>query len=116
MLGVGTKVQHKETDTTVDIRPEGMRPGVPSRLAPTLIRHPGQMGGVPARLKYIDLPALVELKLAAGRSKDEVDVVELIRAHSQAIDGIRSHLAGIHTDYSTRIEALIKLAAEDESR
>lgn len=110
------KVQHKATDITVDILPEGGRPGVPSRLAPTLIRHPSQMGGRSSQLRYIDLPALVELKLAAGRARDENDVVELIRTNAEAVDQIRTHLATVHSDYLAAFDALAKRAAEDDER
>ena len=48
--------------------------------------------GRPAR-RYIDLPGLVELKLAAGRVRDESDVVELILANPDQIDAIRQRPA-----------------------
>ena len=110
------KVQHKETDITVDILPEGKQPGTPTRLAPTLIRHPSQMGGVASRLSFVSYPALIELKLAAGRPKDVVDVLELLRANPETIDDVRAHLASIHGDYLTRFEELVKMAREDHSR
>jgi hypothetical protein len=110
------KVQHKETDITVDILPEGKRPGTAIRPAPTLIGHPSQMGGEPARLHYIDLPTLVELKLAAGRTKDELDVMELLRAKPQCIEQIRQHLVGMHADYVKMLDILAAKAAADESR
>lgn len=108
------KVQHKDTDITVDILPEGGRPGVPSRQAPTLIRHPATMGGDESRLKYITLIGLVELKLAADRARDRNDIVELIRANPDELTAIRSHLATIHLDYLSRFEALAKEAAEQD--
>jgi hypothetical protein len=110
------KVQHKATDITVDILPEGGRPGVPSRLAPTLIRHPSEMGGVDSKLRYITLPALIELKLAAGRVRDENDVIEMIRSNPDAVESIRVHLATIHPDYVERFDAHAKRAGEDDDR
>ena len=110
------KVHHKSTDITVDILPEGGRPGVPTRLAPTLIRHPAEMGGTEAKLHYIALSALIELKLAAGRARDDNDVIELIRSNSTVADEIRSHLAAIHVAYVAQFDALAKRAAEDDQR
>src|SRR4051812_26098860 len=76
------KLVHKETGIAIDLLPEGARPGTPSRPAPTLLPHPSKVGASGAQLRYITLSALVELKLAAGRAKDESDVVELIRANA----------------------------------
>ena len=57
--------------------------GRPSRPAPTTIPHPKAMGAVRGTLKYMSLPALVELKLAAGRLRDEADVLELATRESR---------------------------------
>ena len=62
------KLVHKDTGVTVDILPEGQRPGTPSKPAPTTLGHPSTMGGAPSILRYITLPPLIELKLAAGRA------------------------------------------------
>ena len=71
------KLRHRESEIDVDILPEGGRPGTASRPAPTTIPHPKSMGGTRAKLSYIALPSLVELKLAAGRLRDEADVLEV---------------------------------------
>jgi hypothetical protein len=110
------KVQHKDTDITVDILPEGKRPGTANRPAPTLIGHPNQMGGTASKLQYIDLASLIELKLAAGRTKDELDVIELLRAKPDCLDTVRQHLVKVHADYVTTFNALAARAAQDESR
>ena len=110
------KVQHRETDITVDILPEGKQPGTQTKMAPTLIRHPDQMGGTAARLTYVSFPALIELKLAAGRPKDEVDVIELVRTNPDRIDEARGHLAQIHAAYLARFDELVALSREDHSR
>jgi hypothetical protein len=109
------KVHHKESDVQVDILPEGERPGVPPKLAPTLIPHPARLGGGGDRLRYIDLPNLIELKLAAGRVKDEADVIELIRANLDRIEELRKHLAA-HADYAAKFETLVLRAQQDEER
>jgi hypothetical protein len=100
------KLQHRETGIEVDVLPEGGRPGVASRPAPTTIPHPGHMGAVRGALKYIALPALIELKLAAGRLRDEADVVELARENRDRLDEIRRHLESVHPQYASRFEEL----------
>jgi hypothetical protein len=63
---------------------------------PTTIRHPLAMGGQGFALAYVNLPALVELKIAAGRIGDEHDVVELIRANSDQVDLISVWMEAVH--------------------
>ena len=110
------KARHKDTDVKVDILPEVARPGTAVKLAPTTIRHPLAIGGQGFALAYVSLPALVELKIAAGRIGDEHDVVELIRANSDQIDVIRRHLSGIHADYVRAFEALLARSQAQEDR
>ena len=106
------KVRHKESDIKVDLLPEGETPGTASRLAPTKIPHPDQLGVAGASLKYITLPGLIELKLAAGRARDESDIVELIRANPDQVAGIREHLASVHPRYVSQFDILAAKAAE----
>jgi hypothetical protein len=101
------KLQLRETGIDVDILPEGGRPGTVSRPAPTTIPHPNAMGGVRGTLKYSSLVSLIELKLAAGRLRDEADVAELIRQNSDHVDDIRLHLRAVHPQYASRFEELI---------
>jgi hypothetical protein len=101
------KLRHRETAIDVDILPEGGRPGVAARLAPTTIPHPKSMGGIRGRLSYISLPSLVELKLAAGRLRDEADIVELARENRERLDEVRRHLAAVHPQYASRFEELL---------
>jgi hypothetical protein len=108
------KLRHKEADVQVDILPEGARPGTPSKLAPTTIPHPARLGASGATLDYVTLPALVELKLAAGRMRDEYDVVELIRANPDQIESIRTHLATVHADYAATFDQLVQRAQDQE--
>jgi hypothetical protein len=62
------------------------------------------------------LPALIELKIAAGRIGDEHDVVELIRANPDQVEAIRQHLATIHADYVQAFDALLGRASTQEER
>jgi hypothetical protein len=110
------KARHKDSDVKVDILPENARPGTKAKLAPTTIRHPLAMGAQGSSLVYISLPALIELKIAAGRIGDEHDVVELIRANPDQVDGIRQHLAAIHADYLQSFDALVQRASAQQER
>jgi hypothetical protein len=108
------KIVHKETGVTVDILPEGQRPGTPSHPAPTTLPAPATIGASGNTLRYITLPALVELKLAAGLARDEADVVELIRANPAAVSSIRQHLAGVHPDYAAAFDHLFDRARDQQ--
>ena len=101
------KLVHRETGIEVDVLPEGGRPGTRSRPAPTTIPHPKSMGAVRGVLKYILLPSLIELKLAAGRLRDESDVVELARENRDRIEEVRRHLQVVHPQYAARFEELL---------
>jgi hypothetical protein len=101
------KLLHRETNIEVDILPEGGRPGTATRPAPTTIPHPSSMGGVRGMLKYISLPALIELKLAAGRLRDEADVLELARENPDRIDEVRRHLQAVHPQYAAHFTQLL---------
>jgi hypothetical protein len=101
------KLCHRETGIEVDILPEGGRPGTAARPAPTTIPHPQVMGAVRGMLKYSTLPSLVELKLAAGRLRDEADVVELARENRDRVDELRRHLQVVHPQYAARFEELL---------
>jgi len=101
------KLRHRESGIEVDVLPEGGRPGTASRPAPTTIPHPKSMGAVRGTLRYISLPSLIELKLAAGRLRDEADVLELARENRDRLDDVRRHLAAVHPQYSSRFEELL---------
>jgi hypothetical protein len=114
--GLWPKLRHRETDVQVDILPEGATPGTPSRPAPTTIPHPVRLGAEPGTLKYCGLAGLVELKLAAGRARDESDVVELVRANPEHVEGLRRHLRGVHEQYAAKFEELVVRAGEESER
>jgi len=113
-LGRWPKAIHKDTDIKVDILPEGERPGTKSNPAPTTIPHPSAMGASGPTLKYVRLPALIELKLAAGRGRDEADVIELVRSNPEQVDSIRVHLVNAHADYVIGFDRLVERAAEQD--
>lgn len=100
------KLMHRETGIQVDVLPEGGRPGTAERPAPTTIRHPRTMGAERGRLRYMDVATLIELKLAAGRLRDEADVLEIVRQNRDCLDAVRAHLAATHAGYLRRFEEL----------
>ena len=101
------KLCHRETSIDVDVLPEGGRPGTAQHPAPTTIPHPKLMGAVRGMLKYMSVFSLIELKLAAGRLRDEADVLELARENRNCLDEIRRHLATVHPQYASRFEQLL---------
>lgn len=106
------KLIHKETGIKVHILPEGERPGTPSKPAPTTLPHPSAIGAAGDTLRYISLSALIELKIAAGRGRDESDVIELLRANPDQVQIVRHHLASVHADYVTEFDRLAQRARE----
>ena len=108
------KLMHKSTGVRVDILPEGERPGTPARPAPTTLPHPAALGAAGDKLRYISLPGLILLKLAAGRARDEADVVELMRANPNDAQAIRTHLASVHADYVAAFDRLLARAREQQ--
>ncbi|MGD0515981.1 MAG: hypothetical protein ABSA26_00465 [Thermoguttaceae bacterium] len=114
--GIWPKLRHKETDVGIDILPEGATPGTRSNPAPTTIPHPSRLGAQPGRLNYIGLNGLIELKLAAGRARDESDVVELLRANPDQVNAIREHLARVNDRYARSFDDLSARAQEQTDR
>ncbi len=108
------KLLHTKTDVKVDVLPEGETPGTPSKPAPTTIPHPEKMGARGSRLRYMLLPSLVELKLAAGRAQDEADVIKLLAANPDQVDSIRRHLSEVHGSYVVAFDNLVQRAREEE--
>jgi len=114
--GLWPKLRHKESGVSVDILPEGATPGTPSKPAPTRIPHPSRLGASGPRLVYIALPGLVELKLAAGRARDESDVVELLRANPGQVEAVERHLRRVDERYVARFRDLLTRAREQTDR
>jgi hypothetical protein len=110
------KLRHQDTGLDVDILPEGGRPSTATRPAPTTIPYPHVLSAAGPTLRYMSLPALIELKLAAGRARDKSDLVELVRANPDQVASIREHLACVHADYVSAFDRLVQRAREqDES-
>lgn len=107
------KLLHLDTTVDVDILPEGQRPGTPAKPAPTTIPHPARLGASGTTLTYVRLPALIELKLAAGRSQDLADVIKLIQANPGQLSAIREHLTEVHADYAAQFDHLVQSARDE---
>ena len=56
------------------------------------------------------------LKLAAGRARDESDVVELILANPDQTGAVRQRLAAAHAQYVARYDQLLIRAREQSGR
>jgi hypothetical protein len=110
------KVRHKDTNVKVDILPEGARPGTRGKPAPTTIPHPHKLGAAGTTLRYISLSGLIELKIAAGRARDEADIVALVRANPEQVPPIRQHLASVHADYAAAFDRLVERVPEEDER
>ena len=110
------KVLHTKTDVKVDILPEGERPGTVSKPAPTTIGHPAKMGASGTILRYIELPSLIELKLAAGRGQDDADVIKLVAANADQVDTVRQHLSQVHASYVTAFDHLVQRARDEDEQ
>ena len=110
------KMRHKQTGVQVDILPEGARPGTALKLAPTTIPHPARMGAEQGRLRYMTLSATVLLKIAAGRERDQGDVVELIRSNTNQLEAIRNDLGAAHPQYVEIFDRLVKSAEAQADR
>jgi hypothetical protein len=110
LAGRWPKLRHKDTDIEVKILPDGGRPGTAGHQAPITIPHPSLLGAHGSTLRYIGLPALIELKLAAGRARDDSDIVELIRVGE--IEITRHYLAGVHAEYVQKFDQLVQRARE----
>jgi hypothetical protein len=102
------KLRHRDTGIDVDVLPEGGRPGTADRPAPTTISHPSAMGGVRGILKYMSLASLIELKLAAGRLRDEADIIEIARENRDSLAEIKQHLSAVHPVYAARFQELLQ--------
>jgi len=106
------KLIHKETRIKVDILHEGARPGTVSRPAPTTLPNPSSLGADGPALRYITLPGLIQLKLAAGRARDEAEIIELVRANPAQVDDLSRHLSNVHPSYLDAFKTLVERARD----
>jgi hypothetical protein len=78
--GRGRRFIDRVNEVTIDILVTGAFPGT-GRPGPVAFPDPDDVGTEVERIRVLDLPTLIQLKLAARRYQDFADVVQLIRAH-----------------------------------
>jgi hypothetical protein len=115
------KFVHKETGMDLHLVP----PGKPSRRAPSEIPGPAELGVRSGTLGFPTLPRLLELKLLAGRLKDQADVVgqheerdqadvvELLKCNWSERTRIRDHLARVAPRLVAEFDRLVAQAASE---
>ena len=74
------------------------------------VENPPESAGVP----IVPLPALVYMKLKAGRQKDVADLVELLKRGMIDLEEIDRHLAEYAPDQLRRWERVKEMAAREE--
>jgi hypothetical protein len=95
---------------TIDILVAGRFPGT-GKPGPVMFPEPTKVVEVISKYRFVNLPTLIDLKLAARRYKDFGDVIELIRAR----DLDESFLQKLHpSGQRDFIECLEEKRREDE--
>jgi hypothetical protein len=108
--GRGRRFIDRVNEVTIDILVTGAFPGA-GRPGPVAFPDPNDVGTEIERIRVLDLPTLIQLKLAARRHQDFADVVHLIRAH-QLEEAFANRLhPSLRQDY---IECLEEKRREDE--
>jgi hypothetical protein len=106
----GRRFTDKANDVTVDILVTGLFPGR-GEPGPVAFPDPAEAREQIGKIHYINLPTLIQLKLAARRHQDFADVVNLIAVHDLD-ETFAGHLhPSLHRDY---IECLEEKRREDE--
>ena len=101
----------KINEVTVDILVTGGKPGWADIPTPIRYPDPSVAGESIQNISVVNLATLIEMKLAARRSRDFADVVELIRANDLD-ESFRSRLhPTVRSDY---IECLEEKRRDDE--
>ena len=99
-----------QNQVTLDVLITGYYPGM-GEPGPITFPDPAKVGEPRGKVKVIDLPTLVQLKLAARRYQDFADVVNLIR-FNELDESFKARLhPSVQRDY---IECLEEKRREDE--
>ncbi len=95
---------------TFDILITGLFPGT-GKPGPISYTDPAEVSETIEKIRVVDLPTLIQLKLAAGRYQDFADVVSLIRVH-HLDESFQAKLhPAVHRDYT---ECLDECRREEE--
>lgn len=97
-------------EVTLDILVAGMFPGT-GKPGPIAYPDPGAVRERIENIEVVNLPTLIELKLAARRYQDFADVVSLIRIHQLDESFAESLHSSVRKDY---IECLEEKRREEE--
>jgi hypothetical protein len=95
---------------TFDILVTGLFPGS-GKPGPIAYPDPAVVSETIEKIRVVDLPTLIQLKLAARRHQDFADVVNLIRAHNLDESFQAKLHSAVHRDY---IECLEEKRRDDE--
>ena len=95
---------------TFDILVTGLFPGT-GKPGPIAYPDPAAVSETIERIRVVDLPTLIQMKLAARRHQDFADVVNLIRVHNLDESFQAKLHPAVHRDY---IESLEEKRREDE--
>jgi hypothetical protein len=100
----------RKNGVRLDVLLTGLYPGS-GQPGPVAFPDPGQVSERIEGIDYVDLPTLIQLKLAARRWRDFADVVELIR-HNNLEESFQDRLhPSVRGDY---VECLEEKRREDE--
>jgi hypothetical protein len=100
----------KKSRVSLDVLITGRYPGS-GKPGPIAFPNPAAVATVIEDIRVIDLPTLLQLKLAARRHQDFADVVSLIRVHNLDESFQDKLHQSVHRDY---IECLEEKRREDE--
>jgi hypothetical protein len=106
----GRRFVDRTSKVSIDVLVTGRFPGT-GKPGPIAYPDPAAVGETVEQIQVIDLPTLIQLKLAARRHQDFADVVNLIRVHDlDEVFAERLH-PSVHRDY---MECLEEKRREDE--
>ncbi len=100
----------KKSEVSVDVLIAGRYPGN-GKPGPIAYPDPANVVTIIEDIRVLDLPTLIQLKLAARRHQDFADVVNLIRVHNLDESYQDKLHSSLHRDY---IECLEEKRREDE--
>jgi hypothetical protein len=107
--GRSRRFQDRKNSVTVDILRTGRFPGT-GKPGPIAFPDPADVSVVIEKARVVNLPQLVQLKLAGRRHSDFGDVVYLIRTHDLDESFVDKLHASVRRDY---LECLVEKRRED---